>query len=203
MSKELEFLSVAVGKMSRRDFLGRAAALGVTSLVANSLLGSAAQAAGPIKGGVLKAGLQGGESTNSLDPALDASQVPFNFGRQWGEFQFRLNPDGSLTNLIAEDIGSSKDAKGVVFHNGKTVTSEDVVATFERHSDEKSKLGALGLLRGIETLKASGDEVVVTLKEASADFPSDGRLSFAGAAERRQGGPECRRQRRSLQGQRQ
>jgi peptide/nickel transport system substrate-binding protein len=181
MSRELEYLShrVAVGKMSRRDFLGRAAALGVTSLVANSLLGSAAYAAGPIKGGVLKVGLQGGESTNSLDPALDASQVPFNFGRQWGEFLFRLNPDGSLTNLIAEEIGSSPDAKtwtmkirkGVEFHNGKTVSAEDVVATLERHSDEKSKSGALGLLRGIETLKASGDEVIVTLKEASADFP--------------------------------
>lgn len=149
MSRELEFLShrVAVGKMSRRDFLGRAAALGVTSVVANSLLGSAAQAAGPVKGGTLKAGLQGGESTNSLDPALDTSQVPFNFGRQWGEFLFRLNPDGSLQNLIAEDIGSSKDAKtwtmkirkDVEFHNDKTVTAEDVVAMLERHSDEKSK----------------------------------------------------------------
>ncbi len=70
-----------------------------------------------------------------------------------------LTPDGTLENRIAEEIGSSDDAKtwtfkirkGVEFHNGKTVTAEDVVATLERHSDEKSKSGALGIMKGIET----------------------------------------------------
>ncbi len=181
MSNELEYLSrrVAAGKLNRRDFLGRAAALGVGAVAANSMLSSAVLAAGPVKGGTLKAGLQGGESTNSLDPALDLSQVPFNFSKQWGEFLFRLNPDGSLRNLIAEDIGSSPDAKtwtmkirkGIEFHNAKTVTADDVAATLERHSDEKSKSGALGIMRGIETIKASGDEVIVTLKDPNADFP--------------------------------
>ena len=86
MSNELEFLSrrVASGKLSRRDFLGRAAALGVTATFANSLLSSAARAAGPVKGGTLKAGLVGGESTNSLDPALFMTQVPFAFGKMLG-----------------------------------------------------------------------------------------------------------------------
>ena len=53
MSNELEFLSRASpsGKLSRRDFLGRAAALGVTATFANSLLSSAARAEGPVKGG--------------------------------------------------------------------------------------------------------------------------------------------------------
>jgi len=65
MTNELDYLSrrVAAGKLSRRDFLGRAAALGVTATMANSLLSNAARAAGPVKGGTLKAGLQGGEST--------------------------------------------------------------------------------------------------------------------------------------------
>jgi peptide/nickel transport system substrate-binding protein len=50
MSKELEFLSrrVASGKLNRRDFLGRAASLGVTAAFANSLLADAARAAGPV-----------------------------------------------------------------------------------------------------------------------------------------------------------
>jgi peptide/nickel transport system substrate-binding protein len=40
MSNELDFLSkrVVAGKLSRRDFLGRAAALGVTAGFANTLL---------------------------------------------------------------------------------------------------------------------------------------------------------------------
>jgi peptide/nickel transport system substrate-binding protein len=181
MSSELEYLShrVAAGRLTRRDFLGRAAALGVAATVANSMIASATLAAGPVKGGTLKAGLQGGESTNVLDPALDLSQVNFNFSKCWGELLADTNPDGSIDNHIAESIESNKDAtvwtmkirKGVEFHNSKTVTAEDVVATLERHSDAKSKSAALGILQGIKSMKADGDEVVVTLKDANADFP--------------------------------
>ena len=181
MSNELDFLSrrVAAGKLSRRDFLGRAAALGVTATFANSLLSSAARAAGPVKGGILKAGLQGGESTNSLDPALNKSQVPFNFCKQWGEFIVRLNRDGSLENRIASEIGASDDAKtwtmkirdGIEFHNGKTLTAADVAATIERHADSNSQSGALGILGNIKGIKAEGSDVIVTLGESDADFP--------------------------------
>jgi len=181
MSNELDFLSrcVAKRKLSRRDFLGRAAALGVSATFANSLLASAARAEGPVKGGIMKAGLVGGESTNSLDPALFMTQVPFAFGKQWGEMILEIAPDGGIEHRIAEEIGSSDDAKvwtlkirdGVEFHNGKTVTAEDVVATLERHSDEKSKSGALGYLKGFESIKADGKNVVITLKDANADLP--------------------------------
>lgn len=181
MSNELEFLSrrVARGLMSRRDFLGRASALGVGAVFANTLLTSAVKAAGPVRGGVLKAGLVGGESTNSLDPATFASQVPYSFGRSWGELLLELKADGGLENRIAEEVGSSADAKtwtfkirkDVEFHNGKTVTAEDVIATLERHSDENSKSGALGIVKGIESMKVDAGAVVITLKEANADLP--------------------------------
>jgi peptide/nickel transport system substrate-binding protein len=181
MSNELEFLSrhVAMGRLSRRDFLGRAAALGVTAPFANMLLSGAAMAQSPVKGGILKAGLQGGEATNSLDPASFLSQVPFSFGKCWGDYLVRLNRDGSLENKLAEEIGASDDAKtwtmkirqGVEFHNGKTVTAEDVAATITRHADANSKSGALGILTNITGVKASGNEVIVELASADADFP--------------------------------
>lgn len=181
MSNELEFLSryVAKGKLSRRDFLGRAAALGVSATFANSLIATAVRAEGPVKGGVIKAGLVGGESTNSLDPALFMTQVPFAFGKLWGEMIVELSPEGGIEYRIAEEIGSSDDAKtwtlkirdGIEFHNGKTVTAEDVAATLERHSDEKSKSGALGYMKGIESIKVNGKDVVLVLKEANADLP--------------------------------
>lgn len=181
MSDELFYLGhrAVRGVISRRDFLGRAAALGVSAAFANTILADAARAAGPVKGGILKAGLQGGESTNSLDPATFASQVPYSFGRMWGELLVELKADGTLENRIAEEFGSSPDAKtwtfkirkGVEFHNGKTVTPDDVIATLARHSDENSKSGALGIVKGIDTMKADGDTVVVTLKEANADLP--------------------------------
>ena len=181
MTTELDFLSrmTVIGRMSRRDFLGRAAALGVSATFANTLLAGAANAQTPARGGIMRAGLQGGESTNSMDPALILSQVMFSFGKQWGEFLNRLKPDGGLENLIAEEIGASDDAKtwtikvrdGIEFHNGKTVSAEDVAATIERHADENSKSGALGILKNIQGIKASGKEVIVTLAEPDADFP--------------------------------
>lgn len=181
MSRELDFLSrrVAIGKMNRRDFLGRAAALGVAVPFANSLLASAARAARPVRGGVLKAGLVGGESTDGLDPAAINNQVRGAFARCWGEKLLEVAADGSLTPSLATEYGASDDAKtwtfkirkGVTFHNGKELDAEDVRATIERHAGEETKSGALGVLRGIDTLKTDGGDFVVTLKEANADLP--------------------------------
>lgn len=181
MSNELDFLSrrVVAGLLSRRDFLGRAAALGVAAPMATLLLSDAARAAGPIRGGTLKAGLVGGESTDGLDPAAINNQVKGAFARCWGEKLLDVAPDGSLVPFLATEYGASDDArvwtfrirKGVTFHNGKELTAEDVRATIERHAGEETKSGALGVLRGIDMLKADGDEFIITLKEANADLP--------------------------------
>ncbi|TIM51559.1 MAG: ABC transporter substrate-binding protein [Mesorhizobium sp.] len=181
MSHELDYLSrrFAAGRLSRREFLGRATALGVSATFANSLLAGAANAQTPRKGGFLKAGVQSGAATDSLDPASFPGTVPIVFGKCWGELLMEMTPDGGIEYRIAEEIGSSKDAKiwtmkirkGIQFHNGKEVTSQDVVATLERHSDEKSKSAALGLMTGIESLKADGRDVVITLQEPNVDLP--------------------------------
>jgi len=181
MSNELKYLAgrAAAGKLDRRAFMGRAAALGVSGAVANTLFSTTALAAGPKKGGTLKLGLQGGESTNSLDPATYASSVPTNFGNTWGETLVEMMPDGTVTNRLAESVEASADAKswrfkirkGVEFHNGKTMTPDDVKATLERHSGEDTKSGALGIMRGIDKISVDGDTVVLDLKTANADLP--------------------------------
>ena len=181
MTKELEFLSrrVILGGMRRRDFLGRAAALGVSAAFANTLLSGAARAQEPVRGGTLKAGMQGGASTDSLDPATWQSQVPYFFGRQWGEQLVQIDASGVVQPCLAEEWSSSPDAKewkfqirkGIQFHNGQEMTPADVQATLERHSDEKSQSGALGIMGGIAGVKAEGDMIVITLSEANADLP--------------------------------
>lgn len=181
MSDELKFLSqrVVIGKLSRRDFLGRAAALGISTTSAISLLANAALAASPRRGGTLKAGMQGGESTNSLDPASWQSQVPYTFGRQWGEQLVQLSPEGDAQPALAEEWSASNDAKvwtfkirkGVLFHNGKEMTPADVLATLERHSDTESQSGALGILSDIDKIRVVGGNVVIHLKESNADLP--------------------------------
>ncbi len=180
MSRELEYLSrrVAFGKLSRRDFLGRASALGVAAVSANALISSAVMAAGPMKGGTIKVGVNGGGSSDSLDPALAANQTATMVQRMWGEPLVELANSG-LDMRIAESVTSSPDAKvwtfklreGVEFSNGKPVTAEDVKATMERHSGEDTKSGALGIMRGIKGMKAEGMNFIVELDEANADLP--------------------------------
>ena len=93
MSNELNYLlsRAAKGLMSRREFVGRVGALGVSAALASTLLASAARAEEPKKGGLLRAGMAGGESTNSLDPALAASEVPFMVNMTWGEMLVDVN----------------------------------------------------------------------------------------------------------------
>jgi peptide/nickel transport system substrate-binding protein len=180
MNDELKYLltRTVAGAYSRRAFLGRAGALGVSAVMANSLLATGLRA-NPVRGGTLKIGLQGGESTNSLDPALAASQVPYTNLNILGEQLVQVTPKGELDMRIAESVESTPDAKtwmfkirkGIEFHNGKTLTPEDVLKTMQRHSNEDSKSGALGIMKGIESMKVDGDYFVVDLSTANADLP--------------------------------
>ncbi|AUR08371.1 ABC transporter substrate-binding protein [Phaeobacter inhibens] len=181
MKDQLDFMtqSVTSGKMTRREFMGKTAALGISSAVAGSLFARAAEAAGPVKGGTLKLGSIGGGSTDSLDPAVAASQVPYHNLYQFGETLVNVTPEGGIENRVAESVEASADAKtwtfkirkGVEFHNGKSVTAEDVMRTMERHSNDDSQSGALGIMRGIESMKTDGDNFIVELTTPNADLP--------------------------------
>jgi len=181
MNEELKYLlaRTVAGKVDRRAFMGRAAALGVSAGLASNMLASAVAAQTPVKGGLLRSGMQGGESTNSLDPALAASEVPFTINNMWGETLVNVDAGGNIDFRVAEEMSSSPDAKtwsfkirsGVTFHNGQTVTAEDVVATLGRHTDENSQSGALGIVQGIDSMTANGDTVTLDLHTANADFP--------------------------------
>ena len=181
MTDQLDYLKkqASLGKLSRRDFLGKTSALGVSAAAAGTMFATVARADTPKKGGDFKLGSVGGESTNSLDPATYASQVPFHNGKQFGDTLVDVTGDGSIKNILAESVESSADAKtwmfkmrkDVEFHNGKTMTAEDVMKTMERHSNEDSKSGALGIMKGIESMKVDGDMFSVTLKDPNADLP--------------------------------
>lgn len=180
MSDELNYLAalVARGKMDRRSFLGRAALLGASAL-ASGMLAHAARAAGPVMGGTMRVGLGGGQTTDTLDPALAASEGPNTLMAQFGEKLLEVDAKGELVSRLATEFGSSKDAKtwtfkfreGVTFHNGKPLTASDVVETMKRHADSKGNSAALGLMAGITRMSASGNEFVAELRDPNADFP--------------------------------
>ncbi|MDK4701817.1 ABC transporter substrate-binding protein [Rhizobium sp. CNPSo 4062] len=171
---------VTAGGLSRREFMGRAMAAGVTLTLADKLFTESAMAAEPKRGGHLKLGLEGGAATDSKDPAKFLSQVMFCIGRCWGDMLVESHPlTGAAVPSLAESWEPSKDAatwtfkirKGVKFHNGKDLTIDDVVATLKRHTDAKSESGALGVMKSIKEIKADGDNLVLTLTEGNADMP--------------------------------
>ena len=181
MSNEIEYLSKQVisRKLSRRHFMGRAAALGLTAAGANTLLSSAGYAQTPVKGGTIRVGLPGGSTTDSLDPATTTNSTGTMVSRFWGEPLVELAPQGGLENKLAEEVSASADAKvwtfkirsGVEFSNGKALTADDVLATMERHAGEDTKAGALGIMRGISAMSVDGDKFIVELETPNADLP--------------------------------
>ena len=178
---EIKYWSMAAarGQISRREFMGRASALGISAGMAGTLLSSAVQAAGPQKGGTIRAGIQGGSATDSLDPATSANSVTTMVSRFWGEPLVELAHDDGVEGKVAESFEGSADAStwtfkirdGISFSNGKAVTAQDVVDTLDRHSGEETKSGALGLMRGIKDVRADGGNVVIDLKQPNADLP--------------------------------
>lgn len=181
MNDHMKYLAkhAALGKVSRRAFLGKASAMGLTAATANLALASAVKAAGPQTGGTIRVGIQGGATTDSLDPATAANSTANLIARLWGETLVALAPDGSLDPRVAESYEASPDAKtwtfkirsGLTFSNGQTVTPEDVLQSIDRHSNEDTKSGALGLLRGIANMRTDGDNFIVELTTPNADLP--------------------------------
>src|SRR5262249_50460483 len=135
----------------------------------------------PKKGGTFRIAVGSGATTDSLDPAT----FPDTFNGIWGWASIRSSltevlADGSIVRDLAEHVEPSHGAKvwmfklrkGVEFHNGKSVSSEDVVASINHHRGASSKSAAKSLLKAVTDVKADGaDTVVVTLKDGNADFP--------------------------------
>ncbi len=165
-------------KLSRRGFIGRAGALGLSAAAANTLLAGAVWADGPKQGGTLRLGLSGGASSDTLDPALAAGLVPSQMTRQFGDTLVNVTPTGEIEYRLAESVENSDDAvtwyfhirKGVEFHDGRTLTAEDVLKTLQRHSNEASQSQAFGLLQNIISMRADGDIVEIALDAPNADF---------------------------------
>ncbi len=168
------------GKISRRTFMGQMAMLGIGATVAGSILNSTAMAQEPVYGGHFVMGGSGGSSTDSLDPTTYASFVPATLGLTFANRLVETLPDGSVQGDLAESFEGTDGGKrwifklhqGVEFHNGKEMTSADVVYSINRHRGDDSTSGAAGQNGGITDVKATGKyEVEIHLEDGNADLP--------------------------------
>ena len=178
--KDLEKAAVE-GKLDRREFIKRAAALGLAAPFATSLLTQSVHAAmTPKKGGKFVQGLGHGSTTDSLDPATHENGFSQNVVFTYGNHLTEVDNTGQLVPELAESYEASPDAKtwtfklrqGVEFHNGKTMTADDVLASFNYHRGEDSKSAGKALLSAVESINKKGKyEVEFKLNAGNADFP--------------------------------
>ena len=170
-------LELTQGRISRRSFMASALAAGL-AVPAALTMAEAALAATPKKGGLLRLGLGSGSTTDSLDPATYEGTVNTVLGYTFANNLVEVDHEGNLGPELAESYESSdattwifKLRQGVEFHNGKTLTPEDVIASINHHRGTDSTSAAAGLVAQIKDIRADGNSVVFELNAANADFP--------------------------------
>ncbi len=164
---------VAAGKLSRREFLTRATALGVSATAAYGLLGltaPAAKAQTGTRGGTLRMQM---DIRAQKDPRTwDWSELA-NVCRGWLEYLVEYQRDGSLVPRLLESWEVNEDAteytltirQGVTWNNGEAFTAADVAHNFERWCDGtvegNSMAGRMAALTDPETNQIRPDAIEV------------------------------------------
>jgi peptide/nickel transport system substrate-binding protein len=166
---------------------GLLAACGGGSSSASSSAGSSPASTGKLKtGGSLRVGATGGGAKDTIDAHLPTADT--DIMRCWNLYEpLAVRPPsfGPLEMMVAESIEAVhgktdswivKIRPGIEFHNGKTVTPDDVVFSLQRILDKKDpKVGAasIGYVDIANVKKTGKNEVHIPLKFANAGFLDD------------------------------
>jgi peptide/nickel transport system substrate-binding protein len=174
------FNQFIAGKMTRREFTGRLAALGASAALIDSFVVSRALAATPKKGGKITVGTEGQQAQDSLDPTKFYSTSNLLMGFSVYDTLVNRGPDLRAVPWLAESWEASSDSKtwtfklrkDVTWHDGKKFTADDVIYACGRHISEKSESPAKAYMSQIAEMKKDGDHTVIfTLTAGNADFP--------------------------------
>ncbi|MCA1336568.1 ABC transporter substrate-binding protein [Pseudooceanicola marinus] len=167
---------------SRRDLLKMLMASGVGAVAGGSLLmkAGAAVAQTPVTGGSLRAAGWSASTADTLDPALASLSTDYARICAFYNRLTTLDETGGVQMELAESV-SSDDAQtweiklksGVTFHDGKTLSADDVVYTLQRHLDPAtgSKVNAIAS-QMTEINKVDDLTVRIVLTAPNADLPT-------------------------------
>ncbi|MFE1597723.1 ABC transporter substrate-binding protein [Methylobacterium sp. ID0610] len=166
----------------RRELLNMMLLGGVALSAGGLILGraGAALAATPTKGGHLKIAGFHSSTADTLDPAKASNSTDYSrICALYNRLTF-IDGAGRTTMELAESI-ESKDAKvwtvklrkGVSFHDGKSLTANDVVFTLKRHLDPAVGSKVNVLAKQMADVKAVDDLTAeITLVAPNADLPT-------------------------------
>lgn len=158
-------------RITKREFIGRIGALGLTAATASSILalGSTARAQEPKKGGHLKVGWYSASASDTLNPARMASTTQFFYAWQVGNnlvrYSQQITPEPDLASEwdVTSDLKQwrFKIRKGVEFHNGKALTLDDIIYSLNLHRGESSASSIKPFLQPVADIRKDGDDVIV------------------------------------------
>src|SRR5712691_1851680 len=158
----------AAGRLSRRDFIRRGTVVGLSVPLLGSLLaacgssssssattGTSSSAAAGAPGAVIKAGIV--TPTAVINPVTVTDQGGLDMLAQTGEYlcfsgqSLTLQPAlaTSWTPNSTADVWTFKIRRGVEFHNGAPLTADDVVYTYQLHTNPKGRSAALSAFAGV------------------------------------------------------
>ena len=150
-----------------------------TSAPAQSAASTSAAAAGPKKGGTLRRGWQ---PPTTLDPAMQSNVNEMAAVAQIYDWFVWIDEKNQPAPALATGWETSKDnltwtfelRKGVTFHSGKPLTTDDVVFTLNRLRDKKVGAATVDLYANITEVKAPDDShVQFILARPNPDLPAD------------------------------
>lgn len=166
------------GRVDRREFMGRAGALGVAGAAAASLWSSEAKA-DQVQGGHFMVGMTQGGADDSLALGYTGNGWLSSCVMSFRSTLTSPKTEGGLDPELATEWGVSDDGlkwtfklrEGVEFHNGKTLDAGDVIASMNVHRGEDSTSGGKSMMDVVSDIKADGNDVVFELSSPAADFP--------------------------------
>lgn len=166
--------------IGRRQFMEGALATGLTAASATALWSKGVQAATPQKGGTFRVGMHDGNTSDNLDPGTTQSVYMIQLNHAMRSYLTEITNTNEIGGDAAESWEASDDAsqwtfklnKDVVFHDGKSLTADDAVASLNYHRGENSTSAAKALLEDVDEIRADGpDTVVIKMKSGNADLP--------------------------------
>jgi peptide/nickel transport system substrate-binding protein len=184
----------AAGRLSRRDFIRRASVVGISVPVLGSVLaacsssssssaksGTSSSAAAGAPGAVIKAGIV--TPTAAINPVTVADQGGLDMLAQTGEYLTLSTQTLTLQPVLATswsanataDVWTFKIRQGVKFHNGATLTADDVVYTYQLQTNTKNASNALSAFAGVLSpsgvVKVDDYTVAFHLDAPNGNFP--------------------------------
>lgn len=161
--------------LNRRGMMAAMAGVGLVGLTGLPL---AAQQT-PKRGGVLVLGIGGGSTTDDVDVRKLQDWVPVNQAYMLMNGLIEIDANNEAIPELLESWEAAEGAadwlfkvrQGVTFHDGKTLTADDIVYSLNLHRGDTTS-AARSIAQAFKSVeKVSENEVRITLENGNADLP--------------------------------